>query len=239
MSVLCRLDAVSKRYGAREVLRVPALEIRRGETLALVGPSGSGKSTLLRLLCLLEAPDAGALVFAGVPAGFPAPLALRRRVTLCFQRPLLLDRSVRDNVRLALQLRSRSDDTVVDALLDKLGLMPLARANARTLSGGEAQRVALARALVIAPDLLLLDEPTANLDPVNVALIERVAAEACAAHGATVVWVTHNLGQARRVADRVAFLLEGDLIEVTAAASFFDAPVDARAAAFVRGDMVW
>ena len=239
MAVFAHLEHISKRYGGREVLRVPALDILRGEVLAVVGPSGAGKSTLLRLLCLLEAPDAGVLTLEGERVTTPAPLAIRRRVTLCFQRPQLLDRSVCDNVRLALQIHGARDDAAVDALLDLLGLSALARANARQISSGEAQRVALARALVLKPALLLLDEPTANLDPANVALIERAVAGLRARHGATVVWVTHNLAQARRVAGRVAFVLDGTLVDTTTVAAFFDSPTDPRCAAFVRGDMVW
>lgn len=236
MPRLVSVTGLRKRYGAREVLRIDALDIDQGSVLALVGPSGAGKSTLLRVLCQLELPDAGAV-------SFDKPGAARARAAMCFQRPALLDRSVRDNVRVALAFHGRRDGARVDGLLAALGLQPLARANAHTLSAGEAQRVALARALALEPELLLLDEPTASLDPANIALIERVVADEQRRSGASVVWVTHNLGQARRVTEgargRVALLLDGALAAMARPAEFFDAPADARIAAFVRGDMVW
>ena len=236
MPRLLSVTGLRRRYGTREVLRIDALDIDRGSVLALVGPSGAGKSTLLRLLCGLETPDAGTIAFE-------TPGAARTRVAMCFQRPALLDRSVRDNVRVALAFHGRRDDARVDALLDQLGLRSLKRANVHTLSAGEAQRVALARALALDPELLLLDEPTASLDPANIALIERVVADEQRRTGASVVWVTHNLGQARRITEtargRVALLLDGALVAMASTAAFFDAPADARVAAFVRGDMVW
>ncbi len=236
MPQLLSVTGLRRRYGTREVLRIDALDIERGSVLALVGPSGAGKSTLLRLLCGLETPDAGTVAFE-------TPVAARTRVAMCFQRPALLDRSVRDNVRVALAFHGRRDDARVDALLAALGLRALTHANARTLSAGEAQRVALARALALAPELLMLDEPTASLDPANIALIERVVTNEQRQTGASVVWVTHNLGQARRITEaaggRVALLLDGTLVAMSSPVAFFDAPADARVAAFVRGDMVW
>jgi tungstate transport system ATP-binding protein len=127
----------------------------------------------------------------------------------------------------------------VTKALARVGLIDLAKAPARTLSGGEAQRVALARALVVEPKVLLLDEPTANLDPYNVKLIEQIVAEVNRESRTTVVLVTHNVFQAKRLANRVALLLEGQLIEITDTDTFFNAPCDPRTAAFVRGDMVY
>ena len=236
------LNSVVKRYGHKTAVLVERLDICRGEVLALVGPSGAGKSTLLRLLNFLEPPTSGCVEFEGArfDADTPMALAQRRRVTTVFQRPALLRMSVRDNVAYGLRLRgeagagSRADDA-----LSQVGLQDLARSGAATLSGGEAQRVALARALAIAPDILLLDEPTANLDPANVRLIEAAVLEHRRARGCTCVWVTHNLAQARRVADRVALMLEGQLVEVAPTRAFFAAPNDPRTAAFIGGEMVW
>jgi tungstate transport system ATP-binding protein len=120
-----------------------------------------------------------------------------------------------------------------------VGLSHLAQANARTLSGGEIQRVALARALVIEPTVLLLDEPTANLDPYNVKLIEQIITEVNREAGTTVVLVTHNVFQAKRLAHRTGLLLEGRLVEIAETATFFSAPTDPRTRAFVQGDMVY
>jgi tungstate transport system ATP-binding protein len=234
------LQRVQKAYNSRIVLDIDDLAVARGEVLALVGPSGSGKSTLLRLLNFLEPPTAGALAFDGRAVGDDLPLSERRRVTAVFQRPALLRRSVAANIAYGLGLRGEKlPPEVLAGWLDRLGLAHLARQSAPRLSAGEAQRVAMARALVVRPDVLLLDEPTANLDPYNVSLIERLVAEEQRATGMTVVWVTHDIFQARRAADRVAFLLGGRLVEVTATETFFTAPATAQAAAFARGELVY
>ncbi len=237
-----RLRGLKKDYDGRRVLEINSLDILRGEIFALVGPSGSGKSTLLRLLNFLETPSAGEIHFQGsvFKAGAEMPLEQRRRVTTVFQQPLLLDRSVWDNVAFGLRLRGeRNGKEAVQAALEDVGLKGLERQRARTLSGGEAQRVALARAVVLRPAVLLMDEPTANLDPHNVGIIERIARRLNREQGATLVLVTHNVFQARRLATRVAFLLEGRIVEVAEAERFFEQPQDARTAAFVRGDMVY
>ncbi len=237
-----RLEHVIKRYGERCVLQIGSLEIYPGEVLALVGPSGAGKSTLLRLLNFLEQPSEGAIHFQGerFDSLHPLPLALRRRVTTVFQSPILLKRSVWSNVNYGLRLRgNRNSKKRVEAVLERVGLSGLAGQAARTLSGGEAQRVALARAMVIQPDVLLLDEPTANLDPYNVGLIEAIVRELNQAQNTTLVLVTHNVFQAKRLAQRVILMLDGQVVEVNDVQSFFNSPQDKRTAAFVRGDMVY
>jgi tungstate transport system ATP-binding protein len=242
---LYRLEGVTKVYGGRVTLALEDLAIGRGEVLALVGPSGAGKSTLLRLLNFLEEPSAGTVGFEGIAygAGRHAPLSVRRQVTTVFQRPMLLQRTVEANVAYGLRLRGEIPKAEqarrVAEALDAVGLRDLASAQARTLSGGEAQRVALARAMVIEPHALLLDEPTANLDPYNVGLIEQIVRRRHAEQGTTIVLVTHNLFQAQRLATRVALLLEGRVVEAAATADFFARPQDPRTAAFVRGEMVY
>jgi tungstate transport system ATP-binding protein len=238
-AVLKARDLV-KSYNARRVCDVNALEVFRGETLAVVGPSGAGKSTLLRLLAFLEAPDAGEIVFDGERFnGAKTPgIERRRRIAVVFQHPALLNRSVRDNVRYGLKTRGLKNDARVDDTLKLLNIQSLANANAKNVSGGEAQRVALARALVLNPEVLLLDEPTANLDPYHVGVIEAALKEE-QRRGATLVLVTHNLAQAKRLAHRVALMLDGKLIEVNETERFFTSTEDARAASFVRGEMIW
>ena len=234
-----RLEQVRQIYGARTVLDIPALRLERGEVFALVGPSGAGKSTLLRLLNFLEPPSTGRLFFAEQPVPAKPPLTLLRRVTTVFQRPVLLNRTVRENVAFGLQLRNEVVGDKVDAALKRVGLTANAAQPAHQLSGGEAQRAALARALALDTDVLLLDEPTANLDPYNVGLIETIVREHNQQHGTTVIVVTHNIFQAKRLAQRVGLMLNGQLIEVAPTAEFFEHPQDARTAAFVRGEMVW
>jgi tungstate transport system ATP-binding protein len=235
-------EGLTQHYGGRAVLHVDRLEVGAGQRWCLVGPTGAGKSTLLRLLAALEVPSAGRLRFGPHPLEEGTlPLEARRTLTLVFQRPLPLAGTVRDNVEHGLRLRHlprREARARASAALERLGLGALAGRPARGLSGGEVQLMALARALVLEPAVLLLDEPTAHLDPARVALVEGVVRECHARQGLTIVWATHNLFQARRVADAVAFLLDGRLVEAAPVADFFDSPRDPRSAAFVRGEMV-
>ena len=238
-----RLENLTQSYDGRTVLQVDRLDIYVGEILALVGPSGAGKSTLLRQLNFLEQPAAGRITFEDnrLNGGAP-PLKIRRKVTTVFQSPVLLSRSVTANVAYGLKVRGKGGkpiDRPVAQALEQVGLAHLAKASARTLSGGEAQRVALARALVVEPDVLLMDEPTANLDPYNVKMIEQIITAVNREQGTTVVLVTHNVFQAKRLAHRTAFLLDGRLVEIANTPTFFENPADPRTAAFVRGDMVY
>ncbi len=234
-----RLYQLQQAYGGRVVLDIEQLQVREGEILALVGPSGAGKSTLLRLLNFLETPTSGQLIYHEQVINNNTSLEIRRQVTTVFQRPVLLRASVRDNVAYGLRLRGQKPDGQIKTLLERVGLTQLANQPARTLSGGEMQRVALARALVVEPNVLLLDEPTANLDPYNVSLIEEIIRAHNAERGTTVVLVTHNVFQAKRLAHRTGLMLGGKLIELSDTATFFAAPADPRTAAFVRGDMVY
>jgi len=144
------------------------------------------------------------------------------------------------NAYYGLRLRGQRDSrSQVETALAQVGLSALARQRARTLSGGEAQRVALARALVLEPDVLLLDEPTANLDPYNVGLIEDIVRTLNRERGTSIVLVTHNVFQAKRLAHRVALFLEGQIVEIADVDTFFQSPGDPRTAAFVRGEMVY
>lgn len=243
MEPIYTLRGLKRQYNGRLVLNIHHLDIQRGEILAIVGPSGAGKSTLLRQLAFLEPPSGGMLTFHGEAVNGQGPtLAVRRRVTQVFQKPVLLSRSVADNVAFGLHIRGTEGEGVKTAVFQALtdvGLSHLAHAPAKTLSGGEAQRVALARALILQPDVLLLDEPTANLDPSNIKLIEQIIVRANRERHTTVVLVTHNIFQARRIAHRTAFLMESQLVEVGDTARFFESPQDPRTAAFVHGDMVY
>jgi tungstate transport system ATP-binding protein len=237
--MIFELQGLRKVYGERTVLDLDELAVRRGEILALVGPSGAGKSTLLRLLNFLETPTAGIIRYDGAEVSGASSLALRRQITTVFQRPLLQRASVRDNVEYGLRLRNLRPNGMVDAILEQVGLTAFARQPARLLSGGEMQRVALARALVVRPRVLLLDEPTANLDPYNVGLIEEIVRRQNAEHGTTLVLVTHNIFQAKRLAHRTGLMRGGKLIELDDTPQCFASPSDPRTAAFVRGDMVY
>lgn len=235
------LDAVRKSRSDTFTLEIEHFAVEHGEILCLLGPTGAGKSTLLGLLSGLESPSSGRLTLLGQPVeNGGVPLEVLRRVAFVHQRPLLLAESVRYNVEYGLRVRGiRSARERSDPILDRLGLGPLVAQDARTLSGGQLQLVALGRALVIEPEILLLDEPTAHLDPANVAHVESVVQERQRQTGMTVVWATHNMFQARRMASRVGLLLGGKLIEVAATETFFERPSDERTARFVQGKMIY
>ena len=237
-----RLTGIVKRYGEREVCRVDLLEVPPGSIMVVMGPNGAGKSTLLKLMGFLGSATSGTILFHGYPCvdGNEPPLTLRRRVTMVFQTPAFFQSSVEKNVAYGLEIRQERDvkSRVLD-MLDTVGLRHLAKARISTLSGGEAQRVALARALIFNPEVLLLDEPTANLDPENVGLVEGLISQAVRELGTTVVLVTQNVFQAKRLADQVALMLDGRLIEVGAPDILFANPQDSRTLAFVHGDMVY
>jgi tungstate transport system ATP-binding protein len=237
------VEELTKCYGVREVLRIDRLSLSEGQIHGVMGPSGAGKSTLLRLLNLLDEPTAGRILYRGRDTARYRPrLELRRRMAMVFQKPVLFDETVFENVAYGLRLRGLPGREIRKKVAENLravGLEHLAKERARTLSGGEAQRVALARALVLEPDVLLLDEPTSNLDPQNVALLEELIRSASSRMGTTVILVTHNVFQARRLADRVVFLYEGRVVEEGAAAEVFSSPRDERTRAFVHGDMVY
>ena len=240
--LIFRLREVRKSYQDRCVLNIEKLDIYKGEIFAVVGPSGAGKSTLLRLMNFLEKPTEGTIRFETheFSPQLDIPLTIRRQVTTVFQSPLLLNRNVWANVRYGLALRGRNDsDQRIEHVLEQVGLLEYANQKARTLSGGEAQRVALARAIVLNPQVLLLDEPTANLDPFNVSLIEENVRNLNRDMGTTIVVVTHNIFQAHRLAHRVAFLLKGEIIEIADVEKFFERPEDPRTSAFVRGEMIY
>ena len=237
---LYELENVQQSYNGRTVLDIEKMTVERGEILALVGPSGAGKSTLLRLLNFLETQTGGQLVFDQIPVTGELPLKVRRRVITVFQRPVLLKRSVVANLRYGLELRGEKvSEKTLAPLLDRLGLTQLANQAATKLSAGEAQRVALARALLVQPDVLLLDEPTANLDPYNVGLIEEIVQEENTARGTTIVLVTHNVFQARRLAHRTGLILNGVLVEMGLTETFFTSPNREETGAFVRGELVY
>jgi tungstate transport system ATP-binding protein len=217
------------------VLDVPALDIERGEVLAVIGPNGAGKTTLLLQLALLQRPDAGEVRFNGQPTR-GRELAIRRRMAVVFQEPLLLERTVAANVETGLRLRGvRGDErrARVERWLARFGIAHLASRSARTLSGGEAQRASLARAFALEPEVLLLDEPFSALDqPTRQALTADLAG-ALSETGVTAVLVTHDRDEAARVGDRVAVMLAGRIVQAGTPSDVFSAPVDEDVAAFV------
>ena len=227
------LKNVCRNLGEAFTLNIEELFVHAGETLCLLGPTGAGKTTLLRLLTGLQPSYSGSIQFNGEPA------STLSKITMVHQRPLLLHGSVRKNLEYGLRVRGLPFSAKIDDWLERLRLRHVERQDARTLSGGQTQLVALGRALVTEPDILLLDEPTANLDPAHVALVEQVISDVQLERQLAIVWATHNLFQARRVGQRVALLLNGQIIEATGTQVFYERPSDPRTAAFVQGKMVY
>jgi tungstate transport system ATP-binding protein len=230
------LSGVRVTYGSATVLDVPALGVAPGEVLAVIGPNGSGKSTLLRVVGLLERPRQGVVQIHGRAVDARGALPERRRMATVFQRPLLADMTVAENVALGLRFRglaADAQDARVSRWLERLNIAPLRDQQARTLSGGQAQRVALARALVLEPEVLLLDEPFAGLDePTRDVLLPDVGA--ILRHDrVTTFLVTHDRGEAQTLADRVAVLMAGRIVQLDATARVFQSPVSEEVARFV------
>jgi tungstate transport system ATP-binding protein len=226
-----QLKGVDLHYGAVRAVHQVDLRIAAGERVALIGANGSGKSTLLRVLHGLLRPSAGSVLRDGAT-----------RQAMVFQRPFALRMTALSNVALALWLRgTRWRDAKEQALLalGRVGLGAVALRNARTLSGGQLQRLALARAWVLKPQVLLLDEPTASLDPHAKREVEALMAD-FAASGMTLVFASHNLGQVKRLATRVVYMEQGRVLADLPVHAFFNGPLgqtSREAELFVRGEL--
>ncbi|MHC8510467.1 MAG: ATP-binding cassette domain-containing protein [Rhodospirillales bacterium] len=228
-----RLERAGYDAGGRALLDDVSLTLRAGPPTVVMGPNGAGKTLLLKLLHGLIEPARGRVTWGGAPL---SP-ALRRRHAMVFQKPVLLRRSAAANVDFALSLAGRPSAEEREALLARAGLAGLGPRPARSLSGGEQQRLALARALALRPEVLFLDEPTASLDPASARAIEdtvRWAADA----GVKIILVTHDAGQARRLAGDVVFLHRGRVQEHAPAGDFFETPQSRPARDFLAGRIV-
>lgn len=230
------LDKLSFSVGATPIIQGISARIEAGPRTIILGPNGAGKSVLMRLCHGLLQPTAGRIVWHGLRNGDP-----RRHQAMVFQRPVMLRRSALANVvyglRLAGKSRRESELRAMD-VLEVVGLAPHAGRPARVLSGGEQQRLALARAWALGPDVLFLDEPTANLDPASTQDIENII-QAIHASGTKIIMSTHNLGQARRLGDEVLFISKGLLMEQAPIERFFREPASAEAGAFIKEELPW
>jgi tungstate transport system ATP-binding protein len=226
--------------GGQSLLRDITARIEAGPPTVLLGPNGAGKSLTLRIVHGLLTPSSGEVKWLGVGAS-PDSASARRRQAMVFERPVLLRRTAAANVSYALAVagvarRERADR--VAEVLARTGLASLADRRARVLSAGERQRLALARAWVLEPEVLLLDEPTAALDPSAMRAVEELI-QAIASSGTKIIMTTHDLGQARRLAGDVLFLCAGRLLERAPAERFFEGPESAEARSFLTGDLLW
>jgi tungstate transport system ATP-binding protein len=241
MSDILAISNLRVERGGRSILDVDRLIVNEGEVLAVIGPNGAGKSTLLLALARLLKTDDGVITYRGESIHKEDDLTYRRRIALVLQEPLLLNRSVFDNVAAGLRFRKtpRADvNQQVDEWLEKLGVAHLRDRQVRRLSGGEAQRVSLARAFALQPELLLLDEPFSALDaPTRMRLLEDLQA-LLSATSITTLFITHDLDEALFLGERVAVLLDGRLRQVGPPQRVFSAPADRDVAAFVGVETV-
>ncbi len=214
---LYEIKGLTKAFGNKVVLDISRLVLEEGITYALLGPNGSGKTTLLEILAFLSPPSGGQLRFRGKPLDLSRHRLseLRKQVVLVHQQPVLFSTSVFKNVEFGLKVRNVSKDkreAIVKQCLEMVGMDHLMGADAWKLSGGEKQRVAIARALACSPKVLLLDEPTASVDPEHQLIIERIISEISNAQGISVILTTHDLDQATRVSQEIIYLYEGKAV---------------------------
>lgn len=241
---LFELRNITRRYGQRVVLNLENLSLEEGQIYAVLGPNGAGKTTLLRLLNLLDKPDSGDLIFAGqnVYANGTNRVQLARQMSMVFQRPFMFKGSVYQNVAYGLKLRKmppQEIDARVRESVEFVGMSSFLKKPANRLSGGETQRIALARSLALRPRVLLLDEPTANLDPTSVQGMEEIIRNCRRELGMSVIIVTHNIFQAQRIADQALLLMDGSLMEAGPAQQFFKKPSQTITRQFLDGTMVY
>jgi molybdopterin-binding protein len=224
MTVTAELKDVTKAYGGKIVVDAVNLQIHEGEILALLGPNGSGKTTILKILAFIENSTGGEVIFQGEKVNFKNTEKVRLQSTLVFQKTTVFGTSVYNNIAYGLKIRKvpkETRDREVKKALELVKLEGFEKRNARKLSGGEQQRVAIARALVLKTKLLLLDEPTANLDPKNAGILEEVIDTVNRENKTTIVMATHNMFQARKLPHRIALMDEGKITEVGTPAEVF------------------
>lgn len=236
MNARLQLDDIDKNYKAIKALTSVSLEAKGGKIVVLIGVNGAGKTTLMRIIAGLEEPNAGSISFNDQSINAKG---LRRIATMVFQRTAMFNRNVYDNVAFGLKVRGEDDQEISEKVLQALhtvGLGNFEKRRARKTSGGEQQRIALARAFCLDSQILLLDEPTANLDPNNALIIERAIASR-KKDDKIIIIATHNLGQARRLADEIVHIYNGRIVERSDPDEFFSNPHSEITRKFVNGEL--
>ena len=229
---------LGQKYGERYVLKDVNIEIEKGDTLALIGPTGAGKTTLIRLLDMLETPVSGKIYIdeIDVTCSKRHRLEMRRRMAFVQQKPIVFNMNVYDNIACGLRWRGEKGKAVqqkVEAVLELVGMADYKNRQAKTLSGGETQRIAIARALVTEPEVLFLDEPTANLDPISISKIEEVVTHVIREQKTTTIMVTHDIYQGQRFAARIGVIIDGEILQVDNPNTIFTSPTSKEVAEFV------
>ena len=241
MNPLIELKDVTKSYGDITALNDVSLRMRQGEIFTIAGPNGSGKTTMLRIMASIDTPTGGKVYFNGVRVGGSNRSQIRTKCTMVFQKTALFNTTVYKNIAYGLKLRKFPKDKIderVENVLDLVKLKGYEKRLAKKLSGGEQQRISLARALALNAELLLLDEPTANLDPKNVSIIEETISRVNREFNTTIVMATHNLFQAETITKRAALLLGGKIVQVGTAQEIFSVP-SKHLASFARLENVF
>jgi tungstate transport system ATP-binding protein len=240
---LLRVENIGQAHDGIEILSDINLSLERGEVFALIGPTGSGKTTLMKLIDLLTKPSFGSIYFDEVDVTEVESdrLVARRRMSLVQQKPIVFSMNVYDNVAAGLKWRGIAKDSMrgkVEHALELVGMADYADRDAKTLSGGETQRIALARALVVEPELLLLDEPTANLDPNSASKIEEVIEHVIKEHEISVFMTTHDMVQGQRLSHKIGVLIDGRMLQIGKPEEIFNAPQSKEVAEFVGIDNI-
>jgi tungstate transport system ATP-binding protein len=230
-----RFENLKKSYDGKTVLDLEQGTIKKGSRTAIIGPNGAGKSTFVKIIAGIEKADQGTIWY-GDDVTFP-----QKDVTLVFQKPYLLSTTVEKNIAYPMKLRGYDEETIekrITELCEELNLTQFRKTKAWKLSGGETQKVALARALAFKPKLLLLDEPTANIDPVTTAEIEQMLKRIGEKQETTIVLITHNLAQAKRTCDEVMMFYGGKLIESGTCGDILTHPQHEETDRFIRGELL-
>ena len=236
MSANLRLEGIEKNYRSLRALDDVTFEAEGGRIIAMIGVNGAGKSTLLRISAGLEKPDKGRIIFNDEPLG---DKDLRQIATLVFQRTAMFSMSIYDNLAFGLKIRKQNNleiKTRITEALHDVGLKGFEKRRAKKTTGGEMQRIALARAFLLAPKILLLDEPTANLDPHSATIIENAIMKRKSSE-IIIVLATHNLTQARRLGDEVVHLHGGRIVERASTEEFFENPKSEITRKFLNGEL--
>ncbi|KAB3530313.1 ATP-binding cassette domain-containing protein [Alkaliphilus pronyensis] len=231
------INRLTKIYNNKTVLSIPKLQIEKGALLGLIGPNGAGKSTLAKILGGLEEASSGNILYDEELIS----TSLLKKITVVAQKPYLLRGTVYYNIAYPLKIRKVEEAEIVikvDEMLKEMELLEIKNQKAWTLSGGEVQKVALARALIFNPSLLILDEPTANIDPSTILVMEKMIKKINKDKGTTIIIVTHNLQQASRLCDKIAFIYRGEVIELSKREQLLKNPQNILTRDFIKGELL-